>query len=48
MAFKLGFVIIALITAVGLYDITRLDSGAQCFAKAEAINRGRITPFQRI
>jgi hypothetical protein len=28
MAFKLGFVIIALITAVGLYDITRLDSGA--------------------
>lgn len=28
MAFKLGFVIIALITAVGLYDMTRLEAGA--------------------
>lgn len=28
MAFKLGFVIIALITAVGLYDITRLEAAA--------------------
>ncbi|CAM7700447.1 MFS transporter [Phytobacter diazotrophicus] len=28
MAFKLGFVMIALITAVGLYDMTRLEAGA--------------------
>jgi hypothetical protein len=27
MAFKLGFVMIALITAVGLYDMTRLEAG---------------------
>ena len=28
MAFKLGFVIIALITAVGSYDMTRLEASA--------------------
>jgi hypothetical protein len=41
MAFKLGFVIIALITAVGLYDITRLDTGRGAMFRKSRSNKWR-------